>query len=82
MYSFKESLFTYSCDLCHVTKGMGEPYVLPFFFLLYHNNMEVVNLLVRMPNVTPLGHINYRMRHKKYFQNGVVFISKFSYFNS
>lgn len=49
---------------------------------LYHNNMEVVNLLVRMPNVTPLGHINYRMRHKKYFQNGVVFISKFSYFNS
>lgn len=44
--------------------------------------MEVVNLLVRMPNVTPLGHINYRMRHKKYFQNGVVFISKFSYFNS
>lgn len=52
------------------------------FFLLYHNNMEVVNLLVRMPNVTPLGHINYRMRHKKYFQNGVVFISKFSYSNS
>lgn len=51
------------------------------FFLLYHNNMEVVNLLVRMPNVTPLGHINYRMPHKKYFQNGVVFISKFSYFN-